>query len=592
VEFLLSVLSDLSEQFGRAFVTLGLNAAEGEVGVSQRPELAQFQCNGALGAAKRAGRNPRELADGVIGALDDTSRFADLSVAGPGFINITLTDEALATVVEGIRGGGGVGVEEAAAPVKMILDYGGPNVAKELHVGHLRPAVIGESLKRIFRALGNDVIGDVHLGDWGSPMGQLIAELEDRRPDLPYFDAGVTGPYPIEPPVTMADFNEMYPTASNRAKADEGFGERARRATAELQKGRPGYLALWRHFREVSVDAIKAVYDELGVSFDLWHGESTIADRLDPLIERSLASGVARHSQGAVVIDVAFPDDKTDIAPLLMAKSDGATLYTTWDVATIEDRIAEFDVTAMVYIVDARQSLHFEQVFRASRRAGIVGDDVVLEHAGNGTVNGVDGKPLKTRDGDTPLLRGLIDDAVARAAERLAENDLASEYGENEREEIARLVGLAALKYGDLQNHRASDYIFDLDRFVSFEGRTGPYLLYSAVRMKSILRKAAEQGLEPGRIRSTAGEYDRNLMLALVRLPEIIVRAADHRAPNHVALYAYELAAEFSRFYEHCRILDESDATLQASWLGLVELCLRELNFLLNLLVLEVPERM
>jgi arginyl-tRNA synthetase len=310
------------------------------------------------------------------------------------------------------------------------------------------------------------------------------------------------------------------------------------------------------------------------------------------MIERLLDSGVARRSEGAVVVDVALPDDKSEIPPLLMAKSDGATLYTTWDVATIEDRVAELGVAAMVYVVDARQSLHFEQVFRTARQAGIVGDDVLLEHAGNGTVNGADGKPLKTRDGGTPLLRDLIDDAVARAADRLAENDLASEYGDDERAEIARLVGLAALKYGDLQNHRASDYVFDLDRFVSFEGRTGPYLLYSAVRIQSILRKATEQGLVPGRIMPPAGEYDRNLMLALLRLPEIITRAAEHRAPNHVALYAYELAAEFSRFYEHCRILDEPDTTRRASWLGLVELCLRELSLLLDLLVLEVPERM
>jgi arginyl-tRNA synthetase len=377
----LSVLSDLSEQFGRAFVALGLEATDGTVAVSQRPELAQFQCNGALGAAKRAGRNPRELAESVIAALDDTSRFADLSIAGPGFINITLTDEALAAFVEGIHASGAVGLAEAPTRTRMVVDYGGPNVAKELHVGHLRPAVIGESLKRIFRALGYEVIGDVHLGDWGSPMGQLVAELEDRQPDLPYFDASFTGEYPTDPPVTVEDLNEMYPVAASKANTDEGFAERARRATAELQKGRPGYLALWSHFRDVSVDALKAVYDELGVSFDLWHGESTIADRLDPLIDRLLESGVARRSEGAVVVDVALPEDKSEIPPLLMAKSDGATLYTTWDVATIEDRVAELGVAAMIYVVDARQSLHFEQVFRASRQAKIVGNDVLLEHA-------------------------------------------------------------------------------------------------------------------------------------------------------------------------------------------------------------------
>ena len=588
----MSILSELSEQFGAAFVALGLDVADGEVAASQRPELAQFQCNGALGAAKRAGRNPRELAEAVIESLGDTSPFSELAVAGPGFINISLTDEALADRVERVRLAAGVELTPAERPLKMVIDYGGPNVAKELHVGHLRPAVIGESLKRVMLALGHDTLGDVHLGDWGAPMGQLIAELEDRMPELPYFDGDYTGPYPAESPVAMEDFNEMYPIASGRIESDADFKERARRATAELQQKRPGYLALWQHFRTVSIEAIKAVYDELGVHFDLWNGESTVADRLHPLIARLLESGVARRSQGAVVVDVAAPDDKNEIPPLLMAKSDGATLYTTWDVATIEDRVEEYGAEAIIYIVDERQSLHFDQVFRASRKAGIVGESVILEHPGNGTVNGPDGKPLRTRDGGTPLLRGLIDDAIARAASRLAENDLAAEYSDDERAEIARLVGLAALKYGDLQNHRASDYIFDLDRFVSFEGRTGPYLLYSSVRMKSILRKAGDQGLKPGRITPAATDYDRNLMLALLRLPEVVSRAADHRAPNHIALYAYELAAEFSRFYEHCRVLDEPDSNQQAAWLGLVELALRELSFLLDLLVLEVPERM
>lgn len=588
----MSLLDQLSARFGAAFAALELEVGDGEVAVSQRPELAQFQCNGALGAAKRAGKSPRDLAQDVIDNLGDKEIFSDLSIAGPGFINISVTDEALAAVVENLRGSGGVGITPVAAPLRTIVDYGGPNVAKELHVGHIRPALIGESVKRTLRAIGHDVLGDVHLGDWGSPMGQLIAELEDRRPELPYFDAAYTGPYPEEPPVAMEDFNEMYPTASARASADPAFSERARQATADLQKGRPGYLALWRHFRDVSITAIKSVYDELGVEFNLWHGESTIAGRIDPLVERLLASGVATKSDGAVIVDVAEPDDKAEIPPLLLAKSDGATLYTTWDVATIEDRVEELDAAAVVYVVDARQSLHFEQVFRASRKAGIVGADVLLEHAGNGTVNGPDGRPLKTKDGGAPLLRVVIDDAIARAAERLDENDLAGGYDATERDAIARLVGLAALKYGDLQNHRASDYIFDLDRFVSFEGRTGPYLLYSAVRMQSILRKAADRGLAPGAIQRAASDYDRNLMLASLRLPEAVNRAAEHRAPNHIAMYAYELAAEFSRFYEHCHILDEPDPARQAGWLGLVELVRRELVFVLDLLVMDVPERM
>jgi arginyl-tRNA synthetase len=588
----MSILTELSDTFGAAFVAVGLDASDGEVAVSQRPELAQFQCNGALGAAKRAGKNPRELAQEVIDAVADKGRFAELSIAGPGFINIVLTDEALAARIEQLRAAGEVEVTAAEPRMRMVIDYGGTNVAKEMHVGHLRPALIGESLKRIMKAIGHDVTGDVHLGDWGSPMGQLIAELELRRPQLPYFDAEYVGPYPSESPVLMQDFNELYPAAAARVAEDADFAEKARNATAELQRGRPGYIALWEHFRNVSIEALKAVYDELDVHFDLWHGESTIANRLEAMIDRLLASGVARHSEGAVVVDVAEPDDKNEIPPLLIAKSDGATLYTTWDVATIEDRVDELDAQAMIYIVDERQSLHFEQVFRAARRAGIVDDDVILEHAGNGTVNGPDGKPLKTRDGGTPLLRTLLDDAIERAAERLDENHLAAEYPEEERAQIARLVGLAAVKYGDLQNHRASDYIFDLDRFVSFEGRTGPYLLYSAVRMQSILRKAADLGLTPGEMLHASGDYDRNLMLALLRLPEVVSRAAEHRAPNHVALYAYELAAEFSRFYEHCRILDEEDPSRQAAWLGLVQLTQREMGFLLDLLVLEVPERM
>ncbi len=571
---------------------MGLDASDGEVAVSQRPELAQFQCNGALGAAKRAGQNPRELAEAVIEALEDTSQFSDLSIAGPGFINISLTDEALAERIEGLRQADHVEVTPADPAVKMIIDYGGTNVAKAPHIGHLRPAVIGESLKRIMLALGHDVTGDVHLGDWGAPMGQLIAELELRQPDLPYFDENYAGPYPEESPVVMADFDEMYPAAAARVKDDPEFAEKASQAVVALHAGRPGYRALWQHFRDISVDALKEVFDDLGVEFDLWYGESTIHDRLAPLIGRMLEDGVARESEGAIVVDVEEPDDNKEYPPLIMAKSDGATLYSSWDVATIEDRVERFDAKAMLYVVDVRQSLHFEQVFRAARKAGIVGEDVVLEHPGNGTINGPDGKPLKTRAGGTPPLRGVMDEAIAKAAERLEENDLASEYDEGERAQIAELVGLAALKYGELQNHRAGDYLFDLDRFVSFEGRTGPYLLYSAVRMKSIIRKAADEGLEAGTIRPATNEYDRNLMLELLRLPEVLLRAAEHRAPNHVALYAYELAAQFSRFFEHCHILSETDPVRQASWLGLVELCLRELTFLLDLLVLEVPERM
>lgn len=587
----MSITSELSEIFGDAFASLDLERAYGEVVVSARPDLADFQCNGALPAAKPAGKNPQQLAKEVIAALHDTSRFESVTVAGPGFINIVLTNQAVADAVNAAAGHDRLGLDPVE-PRKVVVDYGGPNVAKELHVGHLRPAIIGESVKRILRFMGHDVIGDVHLGDWGAPQGQLIAELQDRNPEWVYFDPLSTGPYPEEPPVTMDELQEIYPIAAQRARDDLVFGEAARRAVVELQDGRPGYLALWKHMRDVSVDAIRAVYDRLGVQFDLWYGESSIKDRLEPLIERLRESGVARESDGALVIDVAEPGDTKEIPPLMLVKSDGATLYTTWDVATIEDRVDDLGAEVMVYVVDTRQSLHFEQVFRAARKAGIAGPDVVLRHEGNGTVNGPDGKPLKTREGDLPLLRDLMDDVVRTAAARLDENHLATGYPEEERADIACKVGLAALKYGDLRNHRASDYIFDLDRFVSFEGKTGPYLLYSAVRMRSILREAAARGIEPGEVLVAANEQDRNLMLQVLRFPGAVHRAAEHHAPNHLAEYAYELAADFSRFYEACHILSEEDAGQQAGWLGLVVTTLDVLTTALDLLGIDVPERM
>ena len=587
----MSIFTQLSSAFGDAFASLGLDREFGDVVGSQRPELAQFQCNGALPAAKPAGRNPRELAEQVIDALADTSPFADLSIAGPGFINITLTDDYLGAYVAAAAADARFGLDPVA-PRTIVVDYGGPNVAKELHVGHLRTAIIGESLKRLLRFVGHNVIGDVHLGDWGTNMGQLIVEMEERHPEWPYFDPLFAGPYPDESPVGMDDLQEIYPVAAAKAKEDFGYAERARRATVELQEGRPGYRALWQHFRDESVDAIRAVYEDLGVEFDLWHGESTINDRLAPLVARLVDGGVAVESDGALIIDVARGDDTKEIPPLLLVKSDGATLYTTWDVATIEDRVEVLEVDEIIYVVDVRQALHFEQVFRAAKRTGIASPAVHLEHAGVGTVNGPGGKPLKTRDGNLPLLRDLITDAKTKAALRLDENDLATEYPAAEREGIAETVGVAALKFGDLSNHRSSDYIFDLDRFTSFDGKTGPYLLYGAVRMQSILRNAEAKGLGPGPILAPSVAAERNLMLQQVRLPLVVERAAGHLAPNHLAEYAYELVAAFSRFYEACHILSETDAARQASWLSLVDLTLRQVRLLLGLLGIDAPARM
>lgn len=588
----MSLLSDLSDVFGDAFASIGLDRSFGEVSVSQRPDLGQFQCNGALPAAKPAGRNPREIAQEVLEAVSGDERIAEMSLAGPGFINVILTDEFLAEALQTVAEDGRLGVPRAAEALAVVVDYGGPNVAKEMHVGHLRPAIIGESIKRILLFEGHRVAGDVHLGDWGTPMGQLIVELSERQPGLPYFDAGFTGPYPADSPVSVGDLQLMYPVASERSKQDRAFAEAARQATVELQDGRPGYRALWSHFRTVSIEAMRDVYDDLGVHFDLWNGESTVHDRIQPMIDRLVEAGLTRLSDGATVIDVADEVDTKEIPPLLLAKSDGAYLYGTSDLATIEERIEDLDARLMVYIVDVRQSLHFEQVFRAARLTGIAGPDVVLEHAGNGTVNGPDGKPFKTRDGNLLRLADLVSMVVERATQRLDENELATGYPQEERHHIAHLVGMSALKFGDLHNHRTSNYIFDVDRFTSFDGKTGPYLLYGAVRIKSILREASERGLKGGRIIAADRDGERNLMLRLARFPEVFARAVEHRAPNQLAEYAFELVADFNRFYEACHILSEPDAARQGSWLTLVGTTLRQLELVLDLLGIEIPERM
>lgn len=588
----MSLLSDLSDRFGDAFETAGVERAAGLVLPSQRPELAQFQCNGALGAGKRTGRNPRELGQEVLASIGDRSMFASLEIAGPGFINIVVTDDCLADYAQAMADDERFAIAQPEHRWKVMVDYGGPNMSKSMHVGHLRASIIGESLKRLFRVAGHDVSGDIHMGDWGMPIGQLIIELERRQPDLPYFDESFTGPYPGESPVTLDDLSEMYPVVVERCRENPDEAERARQATFDLQNGRAGYLALWRHYRDVSVAEQKKDFADLGVEFDLWRGESTVHDRLAPLVERLAADGgLAEESDGAIVVYVDRPDDKKEMPPLLLTRSDGSYLYSTTDLATLEQRVEEgYDL--MLYVVDARQGLHFEQVFRVARLSGIADDSVGLEHTAFGTVNGPDGKPFKTRKGGILRLADLMEIVTDAARERLEEAAIAQDYPPEERERIARQVGLGALKFGDLSNHRTSNYIFDLDRFTSFEGKTGPYLQYGAVRMKSILRRASELGLEPGPIMAPTVGQERDLILRLLRLPEVIERAVDVRAPNVLAEYAYEIATDFNRFYEACHILREEDPVRQASWLSLVDVTLRTLTLLLDILGIEIPDRM
>ena len=587
----MSVLSELGALVGAGFEAAGLDSGYGGVSVSSRPDLGQFQCNGALAAARRAGRSPREIADAVAAEIASDPRLAGLSVAGPGFINLSLTDEAVAGYMNDMAGDPRLGAPPAGEPLAVVVDYAGPNVAKAMHVGHLRSTIIGDSLKRLFAFAGHRVFGDAHFGDWGLQMGMLIVAVRERFPDLSHLEETAQGPFPPPPPITLADLQEWYPAMAARIEDDEDLAAEARRATRDLQSGRAGYVALWEHFVKVSRESQERDFAALGVEFDLWYGESTVRDRLRPMVDEALASGAAAESDGAVVIEVAEPGDKTEVSPLIVRTSHGAYLYGTTDLATIGMRVDELDADLIIYVVDARQSYHFEQVFRAARRTGAAGE-AALEHIRFGTMNGPDGTPFKTRAGGVLRLRDLIEMVTAAAAARMEESEAAAGYTEAERAVITRQVGVAALKFGDLINNRASNYVFDLERFTALEGKTGPYLQMAAVRMGSILDKAAAGGLKPGRIEPPSAEAERRLMLRLLQLPEVIGRAVDLRAPNHLAEFAYEAASDFSRFYETCHILTEPDDARRLSWLALVGAARRTLELLLDLLGIEVPDRM
>jgi arginyl-tRNA synthetase len=580
----------LTQAVARAFEAEGLPAELGAVRTSDRPDLAQFQCNGAMQAAKLARKAPRQIAEAVAAHLDGVAEIAKLEVVGPGFLNINVTDAFLSTQINAVAADERLGCARADPPRTVVLDYGGPNVAKAMHVGHLRASIIGDSLRRLVAFVGDKTIGDVHMGDWGLPMGMLIAEMQHEQPDLPYFDAGFEGPYPQQSPVTIDDLQRLYPVAAGRTKDDADSLEAARLATAELQTGRPGYRALWQHFIDVSLAEMRMDFDSLGVEFDLWFGEAIVNDLISPIIDDMKDKGPAEISNGALVVPVSVEGDNPEIPPLMMLKSDGAVTYGTTDLATIEHRRQNIDPDLILYVVDQRQHLHFEQVFRAARKTGVNGK-AEMEHIGFGTMNGPDGKPFKTRAGGVMKLRDLIDMAIEAADARLTEAGLGGDVTGPERAAIVRMVGLAAIRFADLSNHRQSNYIFDLDRFTRFEGKTGPYLLYAAVRVKSLLRKAGDLGLKAGAI-LPAGDLERDLMLMLDRLPEFVTAAYERRAPNELCEFAYGLAQEFSRFYQNCHILNETDAELQASRLGLAEATLRELLLVLSLLGIEVPERM
>ena len=586
-----SLLTLLSELVGQAFVKMDLEPSFGKVVVSQRRELGQFQCNGALGAAKKAKRNPREIAEAILSELENSGHFSELSLAGPGFINMKLTDDFLIEHLDALSNDPTFGAAHNHTKKRVILDFGGPNVAKAMHVGHLRATIIGESLRRLHVFLGDDTISDVHFGDWGLPMGLLIKEIELAKPELPYFDSNFSGPYSESSPVTVDELQLLYPAASSRSKEDAAFLESARTATFELQQGRAGYKALWQHMLNVSIAETKIDFDLLGAHFTEWKGEADTNEHIPGMLERISRENLSEVSDGAVVVRVAEENDKKEMPPLILQKSDGAVMYGTTDLATIEQREIEHKPDRILYVVDARQSLHFEQVFRAARKVKSVRDSVHLEHVGFGTVNGTDGKPLKTRDGGVVRLRSLIEDAISEARKVVVEAGLDKKFDASELEEIATKVGIAAIKYADLSNQRMSNYAFDLERFTKFEGRTGPYQMYAAVRIKSMLRKAAEQGLQSGPLNLVA-DAERNLVMALSALPEAVQGAAEKNAPNILCDHVYALTQEFNSFYHECHVLGEENEAVRASRLTLCALTLRQIETVLNILGIDVPERM
>ncbi len=586
----MSVLQSLSEILGQAFEVEGLDKSFGLVRVSDRPDLAQFQCNGAMAAAKAAKKNPRAVAETITERLKSNPDFSKIEIAGPGFINLTLTDSALEKYIVLLIGDDRSGVGKIVHPETIMLDYGGPNVAKPMHVGHLRSSIIGDSIRRILQFSGHKTIGDIHMGDWGTQMGMMISELELLHPEWVYFDDSFTGDYPSQSPVTMDDLEEIYPRVSALCKTDEARLELSKKATVDLQNKRRGYYALWKHFVAISLESMKRNFSALNVHFDLWKGETDVHDLIAPMVDDLRKRSYAVESEGATVVHVKRNDDTKEYPPLILYKSDGGVLYGTTDMATIVERIRDYNPARILYIVDKRQGLHFEQVFRAAKLTGIASEQVELTHLGYGTMNGPDGKPFKTRAGGVLKLEDLIAMGREKALERLEEANVAKEFSREEKESIAMNVAIAAIKFADLQNNFSADYIFDLDRMTSFEGKTGPYLLYQAVRIKSLLEKGQYKAQKGAPV--VPGDTDRALILMLLELPEVIELAAKNYTPHVICDHAFKLAQCYSSFYGATYILPETDAVKRQGWLELSAMTLAQLEILLGLVGIDIPERM
>ena len=580
------ILDIITAKMQQAFVDAGYDASFGRVTVSNRPDLCEYQCNGALAAAKQYKCAPIQIANAVVEKLD-AADYTLIEAVMPGFINLKLSGQFLASYLEQMRTADGFGVEKVGAGQTIVVDYGGPNAAKPLHIGHLRSAIIGESMKRIYKFMGYNTIGDIHLGDWGLQMGLIIAQLADQQPELCYFDADFTGEYPEEPPFTISQLEQIYPAAAARKKEDEAFADRAHTATFELQQGRRGYRALWQHIMKLSIADMTKIYDNLDVHFESWLGESDADPYIPAMIEDIKAKGLAVLSEGALVMPVAEETDKKEVPPCILVKSDGSAIYATTDLATMVQRMQDFKPDKMLYLTDKRQALHFEQVFRAARKAGIVKPETQLEHIGFGTMNGKDGKPFKTRDGGVMRLEQLIAEITDFVRAKVVENKIVAE---DEVEKTTQIIAMAALKYGDLSNQPTKDYIFDMDRFAAFEGNTGPYILYTIVRIKSILAKyGAWENLT---IAEPTNDSAKDLMLCITRFAAAMETALSSSAPNLICAYIYELAGFANKFYHETPILKEEDETRKAGYIALMGLTKRILETCIDLLGFRAPEKM
>ena len=587
----------ITEQVTNAFTGQGYDAKYGKVTLSNRPDLCEYQCNGAMAAAKEYKCAPFMISDKIAQALAENELFESVESVKPGFINMKVSPAYLAKYVSDMKADEGrFGCDKAAHPKTIIVDYGGANVAKPLHVGHLRSAVIGESIKRIGKFMGHNVIGDVHLGDWGLQMGLIIVELKERKPELVYFDENYQGEYPKEAPFDISELEDIYPTASKKSKEDEAFREAAMEATSQLQAGRRGYRALLAHILDVSVTDLKKNYDNLNVSFELWKGESDAQPYIPDMVQMMKDKGFAYMSEGALVVDVKEDTDTKEIPPCIILKSDGASLYSTTDLATIVMRMQDYNPDAIIYLTDQRQSMHFVQVFRCARKTGLVGPDVELTHIGFGTMNGKDGKPFKTRDGGVMRLEYLLDEINEEMLKKITENQKEKEnldISEEEAKQTAKTVALAAVKYGDLSNQASKDYCFDIERFTSFEGNTGPYILYTIVRIKSILKKyTAKNTLPDAPILGAHSASEKNLMLVLSRFNAMMENAYEEKAPHKICAYIYELANAFNGFYHETKILSEEDFKVQASYIGLLVLTKNILETCIDVLGFSAPDRM